>query len=39
LVHSVVGTAANMADVTSVDQLLHGGENVVCADADYTGVE
>ena len=39
LVHSVVGTAANVADVTQVDKLLHGAENVVCADADYTGVE
>ncbi|MFC4860593.1 IS5 family transposase [Pseudomonas sp. MAHUQ-62] len=39
LVHSVVGTAANVADVTQVDQLLHGAENVVCADAGYTGVE
>ena len=39
LVHSVVGTAANVADVTQVDKLLHGAENVVCADAGYTGVE
>ncbi len=39
LVHRVVGTAANVADVTQVDQLLHGEENVVCADAGYTGVE
>ena len=39
LVHHVVGTAANVADVTQVDQLLHGEENVVCADAGYTGVE
>jgi IS5 family transposase len=39
LVHSVVGTAANVADVTQVDKLLHGDENVVCADAGYTGVE
>ncbi len=39
LVHSVVGTAANVADVTQVDKLLHGVENVVCADAGYTGVE
>lgn len=39
LVHSVVGTAANVADVTQVDRLLHGEENVVCADAGYTGVE
>ena len=28
-----------MADVTQVDKLLHGDENVVCADAGYTGVE
>ena len=39
LVPSVVGTAANVADVTQVDQLLHGEDNVVCADAGYTGVE
>ena len=39
LVHSVVVTAANVADVTQVDKLLHGAENVVCADAGYTGVE
>ncbi|VVN82815.1 IS5 family transposase ISThi1 [Pseudomonas fluorescens] len=39
LVHSMVGTAANVADVTQVDKLLHGDENVVCADAGYTGVE
>ena len=35
----MVGTAANVADVTQVDKLLHGEENVVCADAGYTGVE
>lgn len=39
LVHSVVGTAPTVADVTHVDKLLHGDENVVCADAGYTGVE
>ena len=39
LVHSVVVTAANIADITQVDKLLHGDENVVCADAGYTGVE
>lgn len=39
LVHCVVGTAANVAHVTQVDKLLHGDENVVCADADYTGLE
>ncbi|ULT73793.1 IS5 family transposase [Pseudomonas sp. BC42] len=39
LVHSVVGTAANAADVTQVDRLLHGKEKAVHADAGYTGVE
>lgn len=36
LVHHVHGTAANVADVTTVAHLLHSEENVVCADA---GVE
>lgn len=36
LVHSVVGTAANVVDVTQVDKLLHDDENEVCADAGYT---
>lgn len=39
LVHSVVGTPANAADVTQVDQLLHGEETHVCGDSGYTGVE
>ena len=39
LVHSVVGTAANVANVTQVDKLLHGEENLVSGDAGYTGVE
>ena len=39
LVHSVVVTAANVADITQVDKLLHGEENAVCADAGYTGIE
>jgi len=38
-VHHVHGTAANVADVTEVAQLLHGEENVVRADAGYTGEE
>lgn len=38
LVHSVVGTAANVADVTQVDQLLHGEETHTAGDAGYTGV-
>ncbi len=33
LVHSLVGTAANVADVTQVDQLLHGEETYVYGDA------
>ncbi|WP_324746126.1 IS5 family transposase [Pseudomonas veronii] len=39
LVHSLVGTAANVADVTQVYQLLHGEETYVCGDAGCTGVE
>ena len=39
LMHSVVGTAANVSDISQVDQLLHGEENMVGADAGYTGVE
>jgi IS5 family transposase len=39
LVHSVVGTAANVSDVTQAHALLHGGETVVYADAGYQGVD
>ena len=39
LVHTVVVTAANVADVTKTAELLHGGERQVHADAGYTGVE
>jgi len=39
MVHSLVGTAANVADVTQVDQLLHCEETYVCGDAGYTGVD
>lgn len=38
LVHSLVGTAANVADVTQVDQLLHSEESYVSGDAGYTSV-
>lgn len=38
LVHHVVGTAANVADIVKVDQLLHGTETDVFGDAGYTGV-
>lgn len=39
LVHHVHGTTANVADVIQVDELLHGDENTVYADAGYTGVD
>jgi len=38
LVHSVVGTAGNVADVTQTYALLHGGEKAVLGDAGYQGV-
>jgi transposase, IS5 family len=38
LVHSVVGTAANVNDVTQAHKLLHGAETDVYADAGYQGV-
>jgi IS5 family transposase len=39
LVHSVSGTAANVADIAQTHALLHGGEKQVHADAGYQGVE
>ena len=39
LVHTVVVTAANVADITKTSELLHGTEKQVHADAGYTGVE
>jgi len=39
LVHSVVGTAANVNDVTQAHALVHGEENHVLADAGYQGVD
>lgn len=39
LVHHIHGTAANVADVTQVAELLHGDENAVYADAGYTRIE
>lgn len=38
LVHSMVGTAANVNDVTQAHALLHGEETDVYADAGYQGV-
>ena len=37
LVHSVTTTAANVADMTETVNLLHGEEEMVFADAGYTG--
>ena len=37
LVHTVIGTAANVNDVTQATQLLHGQETDVFADAGYQG--
>ena len=39
LVHTVVATSANVADITKTSELLHGAERQVHADAGYTGVE
>jgi IS5 family transposase len=38
LVHSVMGTAGNVADVTQAHALLHGGEKAVLGDAGYQGM-
>jgi transposase, IS5 family len=38
LVHSVIGTPANVADVTQAHDLLHGEEKVAFGDAGYIGV-
>ena len=38
LVHTVVGTAANVNDVTQAHALVHGAETDVFADAGYQGV-
>ena len=39
LVHTVTGTAANVADITQTHELLHGAEKEAYADAGYLGVE
>jgi IS5 family transposase len=39
LVHTVIGTAANVCDVTQGHALLHGEETVVFADAGYQGAD
>ena len=37
MVHTVIGTAANVNDVTQGHALLHGEEQIVFADAGYQG--
>jgi IS5 family transposase len=39
LTHTVIGTAANVNDVTQAQALLHGDETDVFGDAGYQGVE
>ena len=39
LVHTVLGTAANVNDVTQGHGLLHGAEAIVFADAGYQGAD
>jgi len=39
LVHTVIGTSANVHDVTQAAKLLHGEEENVFGDAGYQGVE
>ena len=39
LVHTIVGTAANEADINQTAALLHGREEAVFADAGYTGAD
>lgn len=39
LVHTVTSTAANVADVTQAEHLLHGKEEVLHGDSGFTGVE
>jgi transposase, IS5 family len=39
VVHTVVGTAANEADINQTAALLHGREEAVFADAGYTGAD
>ncbi|MGL1834088.1 IS5 family transposase [Rhodocyclaceae bacterium SMB388] len=39
LVHTLVGTAANVSDVTQAHALLHGDETDALGDAGYQGVE
>jgi IS5 family transposase len=39
LVHTLIGTAANVADIQCARELLHGEEKAGYVDAGYTGIE
>lgn len=39
VIHSLESTAANVHDLNVADRLLHGEEDIVWADAGYTGIE
>ncbi len=39
LVHTVIGTAANVHDINAAQALLHGEETDVYADVGYQGIE
>ena len=39
LVHHVECTAANEADLTQIDKLLHGKKNTICGDIGYSGAQ
>ncbi|MBK8319057.1 MAG: IS5 family transposase [Betaproteobacteria bacterium] len=39
LVHTVIGTAGNISDVTQAQALLHGAEEAAFGDAGYQGIE
>ena len=39
IVHRVVGTPANVSDISQAAQLLHGEKQITLADAGYIGVE
>ena len=39
LVHTLIGTACNVSDVTQAQALVHGAEMIAFGDAGYQGVE
>lgn len=39
LVHTVIGTAGNVSDISQAQALLHGEETMAFADAGYQGIE